>query len=101
MEFNNSWTNNLSKIEEEMNDESNNEADLNICQDVSVDNEHNTEMKMRSLMKRFMIDSSMVCSWIHVAAKWNIAQEVLDQHFDGIMSLAPAEGNNPVKLVNG
>ncbi len=26
-----------------MNDESNNEADLNICQDMSVDNEHNTE----------------------------------------------------------
>lgn len=29
----------------------------------------------------------------------DIAQELLDQHFDGIMSLALAEGNNPVRLL--
>ncbi|XP_072565389.1 uncharacterized protein [Paramormyrops kingsleyae] len=29
----------------------------------------------------------------------DIAQEILDQHFDGIMSMAPAEGNNPVRLL--
>ncbi|XP_072572246.1 uncharacterized protein [Paramormyrops kingsleyae] len=29
----------------------------------------------------------------------DIAQEILDQHFDGIMAMAPAEGNNPVRLL--
>uniref|UniRef100_A0A9J8ADG0 ATP-dependent DNA helicase n=1 Tax=Cyprinus carpio carpio TaxID=630221 RepID=A0A9J8ADG0_CYPCA len=29
----------------------------------------------------------------------DIGQEVLDQYFDGILSLAPAEGNNPVKML--
>lgn len=28
-----------------------------------------------------------------------IAQEVLDQHFNSIISLAPAEGNNPVRIL--
>ncbi|XP_042601481.1 uncharacterized protein LOC122140744 [Cyprinus carpio] len=30
----------------------------------------------------------------------DIGQEALDQYFDGIMNLAPAEGNNPVKLLS-
>lgn len=29
----------------------------------------------------------------------DIGQEMLDQYFDNILNLAPAEGNNPVKLL--
>ena len=29
----------------------------------------------------------------------DIASEVLDQHFDSIMSIAPGEGNSPVRLL--
>lgn len=29
----------------------------------------------------------------------DIAQEVMDNHFNNILSIAPAEGNNPVKLL--
>lgn len=29
----------------------------------------------------------------------NIAQEVLDQHLNGIFSVAPGEGNSPVQLL--
>ncbi len=99
VEFNNSWTNNLSKIEEEMNDESNNEADLNICQDMSVDNEHNTENE-DEITDETLHDRQQHGLFMDSCLQpVDIAQEVLDQHFDGIMSLAPAEGNNPVRLL--
>ncbi len=99
VEFNNSWTNNLSKIEEEMNEESNNEADLNICQDMSVDNEHNTENE-DEITDETLHDRQQHGLFMDSCLQpVDIAQEVLDQHFDGIMSLAPAEGNNPVKLL--
>ncbi len=99
VEFNNSWTNNLSKIEEEMNDESNNEVDLNICQDMCVDNEHNTENE-DEITDETLHDRQQHGLFMDSCLQpVDIAQEVLDQHFDGIMSLAPAEGNNPVKLL--
>ncbi len=99
VEFNNSWTNNLSKIEEEMNDESNNEADLNICQNMSVDNEHNTENE-DEITDETLHDRQQHGLFMDSCLQpVDIAQEVLDQHFEGIMSLAPAEGNNPVRLL--
>lgn len=30
----------------------------------------------------------------------DIGQEVLDQYFDDILNVVPAEGNNPVKLLS-
>ncbi len=73
VEFNNSWTNTLSKIEEEeMNDESNNETDLNICQDMSVDNEHNAENEDEITDETLHDRQQHGCSWIHVCSQWTL-----------------------------
>ncbi|XP_073681681.1 uncharacterized protein [Garra rufa] len=99
VEFNESWTNPLSKIEEEINDNTNNEPDLDICQDMSVDNEQNTE-KEDEISDETLHDRQQHGLFMDTCLQpVDIAQEVLDQHFDGIMSVAPAEGNNPVRML--
>ncbi|XP_052403776.1 uncharacterized protein LOC127950661 [Carassius gibelio] len=99
VEFNNSWTNPLSKTEEDSNDKSNNVSDLDICQDVCVDNEHNTENE-DEITDETLHDRQQHGLFMDSCLQpVDIAQEVLDQHFDGVMSLAPAEGNNPVRLL--
>ena len=30
----------------------------------------------------------------------DVGQEVLDQYYDGVLNLAPGEGNSPVKLLS-
>ncbi|RXN22993.1 hypothetical protein ROHU_023110 [Labeo rohita] len=99
VEYNNSWTNPLSKIEEI--DEATNKSDLDISQDMCVDNEHNTENE-DEITDETLHDRQQHGLFMDSCLQpVDIAQEVLDQHFDGIMSLAPAEGNNPVRLFNG
>ncbi|XP_067257297.1 uncharacterized protein [Chanodichthys erythropterus] len=97
VEFNESWINPLSKTEEQINDKSdNNERDLGICvnKEYDIENEDNdiTDETLHDRQQHGLFMDSCL-------QPVDIAQEVLDQHFDGIMSLAPAEGNNPVRML--
>ncbi|XP_077060978.1 uncharacterized protein LOC143713540 [Siphateles boraxobius] len=86
VEFNETWINPLSKTEEQVNDKSDN-------------NEHNIENEDEEITEDTLHDRQQHGLFMDSCLQpVDIAQEVLDQHFDGIMSLAPAEGNNPVRM---
>nr|XP_021334689.1 uncharacterized protein LOC110440049 [Danio rerio]XP_021334690.1 uncharacterized protein LOC110440049 [Danio rerio] len=102
VKFNNSWINTLSKVEEEqINDKSDKmEFDLDACQDMCVDEQHNTENEDEEMTDDTLHDRQQHGLFMDTCLQpVDIAQEMLDQHFDDIMSLAPAEGNNPVRVL--
>uniref|UniRef100_A0A9J7WX60 ATP-dependent DNA helicase n=1 Tax=Cyprinus carpio carpio TaxID=630221 RepID=A0A9J7WX60_CYPCA len=101
VEFNKTWINPLSKIEEEMTDKTeNNDMDLDNCEDMRINEEQNIDNDDNELSDETLHDRQQHGLFMDSCLQpVDIAQEVLDQHFDGIMSLAPAEGNNPVRML--
>ncbi|XP_026105912.1 uncharacterized protein LOC113077858 [Carassius auratus] len=98
VEFNKTWINPLGKIEEEMTDETeNNDMELDNCEDVRINEEQNIDNDDNEMSDETLHDRQQHGLFMDSCLQpVDIAQEVLDQHFDGIMSLAPAEGNNPI-----
>ncbi|XP_072564692.1 uncharacterized protein, partial [Paramormyrops kingsleyae] len=90
VEFNNDWINPLQKTKEIPGDVS----DIHANEDCNENNMEDEEMD-ETLQDRQQHGMYMDTCLQPV----DIAQEILDQHFDGIMSMAPAEGNNPVRLL--
>ncbi|XP_026113641.1 LOW QUALITY PROTEIN: uncharacterized protein LOC113092282 [Carassius auratus] len=101
VEFNKTWINPLGKIEEEMTDKTeNNDMDLDNCEDVRINEEQNIDNDDNEMSDETLNDRQQHGLFMDSCLQpVDIAQEVLDQHFDGIMSLAPAEGNNPVRML--
>jgi len=65
-----------------------------------VDKEHNIENEDEEITDETLHDRQQHGLFMDSCLQpVDIAQEVLDQHFDGIMSVAPAEGNNPVRML--
>ncbi|XP_026121918.1 uncharacterized protein LOC113104784, partial [Carassius auratus] len=101
VEFNETWINPLSKTEEEMTDNSDkNESNLDNCEDMLINEEQNIDNDDNEMSDETLHDRQQHGLFMDSCLQpVDIAQEVLDQHFDGIVSLAPAEGNNPVRML--
>ncbi|XP_076849952.1 uncharacterized protein LOC143498932 [Brachyhypopomus gauderio] len=94
--FNNDWVNPLNKTEHETQ-----EPDDTCTQHVDEENiEENNESEDVDIDETLHDRQQHGMFMDTCLQPVDIAQEVLDQHFDGIMSVAPAEGNNPVRLLN-
>ncbi|XP_072562264.1 uncharacterized protein [Paramormyrops kingsleyae] len=90
VQFNDDWINPLQKTEEVPSDVS----------DIHVDEERNENIMEDEEMDETLHDRQQHGMYMDTCLQpVDIAQEILDQHFDGIMSMAPAEGNNPVRLL--
>ncbi|KAL7868741.1 hypothetical protein SRHO_G00101250 [Serrasalmus rhombeus] len=87
VEFNNDWINPLSKTPEaEKHDDVYEENTESTCEDDSIDDTLHDRQQHGMFMATCL-------------QPVDIAQEVLDQHFEGIISVAPGETNNPVRLL--
>ncbi|XP_072565310.1 uncharacterized protein [Paramormyrops kingsleyae] len=90
VEFNNDWINPLQKTKEVP----------GYVSDTHADEEHNENNIDDEEMDETLHDRQQHGMYMDTCLQpVDIAQEILDQHFDGIMSMAPAEGNNPVRLL--
>ncbi|XP_049319588.1 uncharacterized protein LOC125781000 [Astyanax mexicanus] len=92
VKFNNDWINPLS-----------NTAEADECDDQSEqagNEEHTDHTNEDENIDETLLDRQQHGMFMDTCLQpVDVAQEVLDQHFDGIMSVAPAEGNNPVRLL--
>ncbi|XP_072554803.1 uncharacterized protein [Paramormyrops kingsleyae] len=89
VQFNDDWINPLQKTEVP--------GDVS---DIHADEERNENNMEDEEMDETLHDRQQHGMYMDTCLQpVDIAQEVLDQHFDGIMSMAPAEGNNPVRLL--
>ncbi|XP_037395199.1 uncharacterized protein LOC108432566 [Pygocentrus nattereri] len=89
VQFNNDWINPLNKAEEH-----NDECEEHVYEestDINFEDENIDETLHDRQQHGMFMDTCL--------QPVDIAQEVLDQHFDQIMSLAPGETNNPVRLL--
>ncbi|MGL5903012.1 MAG: DUF6570 domain-containing protein, partial [Cetobacterium sp.] len=81
--FNDNWFNEFTRQENEADKDNIEENDV---ENVNVDEE--------------LHDRQQHCVFMDTCLQpVDIGQEVLDQYFDGILNVAPAEGNNPVKML--
>ncbi|XP_076836836.1 uncharacterized protein LOC143482374 [Brachyhypopomus gauderio] len=92
VQFNNDWINPLSKTAEA---EENDAYDQCVTEEKHDDGDSENDNIDETLHDRQQHGMFMDTCLQPV----DVAQEILDQHFDGIMSVAPAEGNNPVRLL--
>ncbi|XP_076870505.1 uncharacterized protein LOC143521483 isoform X1 [Brachyhypopomus gauderio] len=92
IQFNNDWINPLSKTAEA---EDNDAYDQCVTEEKHDDGDSENDNIDETLHDRQQHGMFMDTCLQPV----DVAQEILDQHFDGIMSVAPAEGNNPVRLL--
>ncbi|XP_076872152.1 uncharacterized protein LOC143522233 [Brachyhypopomus gauderio] len=92
IQFNNDWINPLSKTAE---------ADDNDAYDQCVTEEkHDYGDSENDNIDETLHDRQQHGMFMDTCLQpVDVAQEILDQHFDGIISVAPAEGNNPVRLL--
>ncbi len=81
VQINKDWTNPLEKDKNDDGDKSDEGEDLDI-QDEHINDQQQHGMYLDTCMQPV-----------------DVAQEVLDQHFDSVLSVAPAEGNSPVRLL--
>ncbi|XP_073688497.1 uncharacterized protein [Garra rufa] len=72
-----------------------------VRQNDDVDTSHTGESELANLhVDEELHDRQQHCVFMDTCLQpVDIGQEVLDQYFDSILSLAPAEGNNPVKIL--
>ncbi|XP_048834537.1 uncharacterized protein LOC125709770 [Brienomyrus brachyistius] len=90
VQFNDDWINPLQKTEDVPPDVSN----------IHADEEHTEHNMEDEDMDETLHDRQQHGMYMDTCLQpVDIAQEILDQHFNGIMSMAPAEGNNPVRLL--
>ncbi|XP_056598318.1 uncharacterized protein LOC130416992 [Triplophysa dalaica] len=100
VDFNETWINPLSKTEEIVEEIDNNEQLSENCQDMCVETENKTENEDDEMTDETLHDRQQHGLYMDTCLQpVDIGQEICDQHFDGIMSLAPAEGNNPVRML--
>ncbi|XP_078795313.1 uncharacterized protein LOC144988623 isoform X2 [Oryzias latipes] len=92
IEFNEAWLNDFCKeeLEEENRNEPENQADKKDEKEDEADDGEDELLHDRQNHCMFQ-DSALF--------PVDIGQEVLDQYFEDILNLAPAEGNNPVRLL--
>ncbi|XP_035258455.1 uncharacterized protein LOC118219420 [Anguilla anguilla] len=99
--FNHEWINPLNKILQPNNPLS---FDNETCVEINTENT-NDEASTETTPDDEHIDESIHDTQQHgmfndtCLQPVDIVQEVMDQHFDGILSLAPAQDNNPVRLL--
>ncbi|XP_076872151.1 uncharacterized protein LOC143522232 [Brachyhypopomus gauderio] len=89
--FNNDWNNSLSKTQN---------AEDDVLNDQCVDEEKHDDDSENDNIDETLHDRQQHGMFMDTCLQpVDVAQEILDQHFDGILSVAPAEGNNPVRLL--
>ncbi|XP_053178284.1 uncharacterized protein LOC128361756 [Scomber japonicus] len=82
VEINTDWTN---PLEKDKNDDGNTSEEGEEVKD--IEDEHINDKQQHGMY----LDTCM--------QPVDVAQEILDQHFDSVLSVAPAEGNSPVRLL--
>ncbi|XP_029976984.1 uncharacterized protein LOC115409845 isoform X4 [Salarias fasciatus] len=80
VEINTDWTNPLEK-------DTNDDDKMDDAEDFDTQDEHINDQQQHGMY----LDTCM--------QPVDVAQEVLDHHFDSVLSVAPAEGNTPVRLL--
>uniref|UniRef100_UPI00358E7FB6 uncharacterized protein n=1 Tax=Myxine glutinosa TaxID=7769 RepID=UPI00358E7FB6 len=92
VKFNKHWVNSLPNVVEENEDEIN-----DMDRDDTLPDLTETEISENKTREPDLEDHGMYMD--SCLQPVDIGQEVLDQHFDDILCIAPAEGNNPVRLL--
>uniref|UniRef100_UPI00358FEAD2 uncharacterized protein n=1 Tax=Myxine glutinosa TaxID=7769 RepID=UPI00358FEAD2 len=92
VKFNKHWVNSLPNVVEENEDEIN-----DMDRDDTLPDLTETEISENKTREPDLEDHGMYMD--SCLQPVDIGQEVLDHHFDDILCIAPAEGNNPVKLL--
>nr|XP_054593339.1 uncharacterized protein LOC129160189 [Nothobranchius furzeri] len=108
VQFNSAWTNPLEKDSENSTSETDNvtlEEDSNRaeieCEHPGKGNGSGTEVESEDLVSDdHFNDRQQHGMFLDTCMQpVDIAQEILDNHFDSVLSVAPAEGNTPVRLL--